>query len=140
MATQTNKHLLIQFCSCSVLNLILFQMNSESHKYYKSNSKSSKVMEKIYICWNYEHCSLYYRKKTFNTIISQVSCRVRSCGKEIVRQNYKQHLQLSHPEENCNDLRQAGQVFLWGLSHSLQEGVPYCPWKSAIFVRNVHEK
>ena len=46
----------------------------------------------------------------------QVTCRVETCKKSIVKQNYRFHLRDKHPEENENDLREASQPRLqWGL-------------------------
>ena len=60
------------------------------------------------------------QKKKPKTFLFQVTCSVSSCGKQIVRKNYKQHLQLSHPDENSKDLRQAGQA---RLSFNVPRGV-----------------
>ena len=41
-----------------------------------------------------------------------VTCRAEFCGKSIVKQNYKIHLEAAHPELNSNDLRSKGQPML----------------------------
>jgi uncharacterized protein YijF (DUF1287 family) len=40
--------------------------------------------------------------------------RCRVCRKEINFQSYPNHLQLSHPEEDSDDRREAGQTTLFG--------------------------
>ena len=44
--------------------------------------------------------------------LSRVRCRV--CRKEINYQFYTNHLEVSHPEEDSNDRREAGQTRLFG--------------------------
>ena len=52
-----------------------------------------------------------YYKSSSKT--SQVQCRVESCGKSMLKQNYKAHLETQHPEENSEDLREKGQPKLF---------------------------
>jgi hypothetical protein len=40
--------------------------------------------------------------------LRRVICRVSSCKKSIVLQNYSDHLRSAHPAENFKDLRAAG--------------------------------
>ena len=44
--------------------------------------------------------------------LSRVRCRV--CRKEINYQFYTNHLEVSHPDEDSNDRREAGQTRLFG--------------------------
>ena len=45
-------------------------------------------------------------------VVRRARCRV--CRKEINFQSYPNHLQLSHPEEDSDDRREAGQTTLSG--------------------------
>ena len=44
---------------------------------------------------------------------SHIQCRVKSCGKTMIKQNYKAHLETQHLEENSDDLREKGQPNLF---------------------------
>ena len=75
--------------------------------------------------------SLYHKSSSKKT---HVICRVESCGKSIVKQNYKLHLETIHSNEDSNDLREKGQPKLFfskkikvseldkGFKHSDNEG------------------
>ena len=52
-----------------------------------------------------------YYKSSSKT--SHIQCRVESCGKTMIKQNYKAHLETQHPEENSDDLREKGQPKLF---------------------------
>ena len=52
-----------------------------------------------------------YYKSSSKT--SHILCRVESCGKTMLKQNYKAHLETQHPEENSDDLREKGQPKLF---------------------------
>ena len=52
-----------------------------------------------------------YYKSSSKT--SHLQCRVESCGKTMLKQNYKAHLETQHPEENSDDLREKGQPKLF---------------------------
>lgn len=48
----------------------------------------------------------YYKSSSKKIFIT---CRVESCSKTVVKQNYKTHLKNKHPAEDYNDLRARGQ-------------------------------
>ena len=52
----------------------------------------------------------YYKSSSKKIFIT---CRVESCSKTVLKQNYKTHLKNKHPAEDYNDLRAKGQSSLF---------------------------
>ena len=68
----------------------------------------------LFIKFSFQYTFMFkmsYYKSSSKT--SHIQCRVESCGKTMIKQHYKAHLETQHPEENSDDLREKGQPKLF---------------------------